>query len=174
MGRTHLVLGIDSLWLLAGIRGAITPESFPILLGGVALGALLPDLDASESSIRSLKLGGIRPFVPLSVLLHRAFGHRGLLHAPLALVIVGAICVCVGILFSAPFALALWLGYASHLLADACTRSGIPLGFRPEPRLHLLPKRFRLLTGSPAEEVVWAGLAALALLLVMRRMLVPS
>lgn len=63
--------------------------------------------------------------------------------------------------------LALSLGYASHLAADACTKSGIPLFYPRRKRYHLLPRALRLTTGSLAEEAVFMALAMMVLLLML-------
>ncbi len=81
MGRTHALLGVASLWLLQPLPGVLTPDTAPPLAIAATFGALLPDLDAAGSTIKYLQVGGVMPFMPLSGLLHRAFGHRGLLHS---------------------------------------------------------------------------------------------
>lgn len=83
--RTHALLGVGSLWLLQpvphGIGTGDGVSNVGLLAAAAAFGALLPDLDASESRIKHLSPGwGIEPFALPSLLLHRAFGHRGLLH----------------------------------------------------------------------------------------------
>jgi membrane-bound metal-dependent hydrolase YbcI (DUF457 family) len=155
MGRTHTLFGVASLWLLAPVPGIIASDTLGALAVCAAFGALLPDLDAAQSKIRSLGMSGIRPFVPLAMLIHRTWGHRGLLHSPLGLLIAayGA-----GILANFGYgvpALGLLLGYASHLVADACTRTGIP-GWpnRADRRIYLLPYSVRFVTGSSAEEAL--------------------
>jgi inner membrane protein len=66
---------------------------------------------------------------------------------------------------------ALWiglvLGYGSHLLGDALTRSGVPLLYPNPRRVHLLPKPLRLLTGSWGEDGVLLLLAMVALPLLL-------
>ena len=141
MGRTHAFLGVSSLWLLAPFPDALTPQTVAPLCALAAFGALLPDLDAAESTIKSLRIGGIRPFAPLSVLAYRTWGHRGLLHSPLGLLLFGLVCVPVGVLWGVWPALALWLGYASHLAGDACHPHG-------HPRL-AQPRRPKVVAGSP-------------------------
>jgi len=170
IGRTHALLGVCSLWLLQPLPGALTSDTLAPLAIAAALGALLPDLDAADSTVKYLAVGPFTPFAPLSNLLHRAFGHRGLLHS------LRGLCAC-ALLCSPllwlgwpwgwlPF-LGLVLGYASHLLGDAATRSGIPLLYPDPRRIHLLPRPLRLTTGSPAEDALLPllGAAVLALLL---------
>jgi inner membrane protein len=174
--RTHALVGIGSLWLLEPVPHAIGNgdgvSNVGLLAVVAAFGALLPDLDAQQSRIRHLSPGwGIEPFALPSLLLHRAFGHRGLLHSGLGLALFT-------VLFALPLAfwwgwqpsVALVLGYASHLAADACTRTGIPLLYIPllhprRLRFFLLPPGLRLVTGSPAEDALLPLLAAPVLLL---------
>ena len=170
MGRTHALLGMASLWLLAPVPSVITPGNVGALCALAAFGALLPDLDANSSTVRALKVGKIRPFAPIAFVAHRTWGHRALLHSPAGLLAFGGLCVPVGLLWGAPLALALFLGYASHLAGDACTRTGIP-GWpnRPDRRLFLLPGPLRLVTGSSAEEALLPLLALPVALLVLTR-----
>lgn len=171
MGRTHAFLGVSSLWLLAPFPGALTSQTIASLCTLAALGALLPDLDAAESTIKSLRLGNIRPFAPLSELAYKTWGHRGLLHSPLCLLLFALMCVPVGLLWGIWPALALWLGYASHLAGDASTRTGIPAWpNHPYKRWWLVPRPIRLITGSPEEEIVFALAAVATLLLVLSRL----
>ena len=90
-----------------------------------------------------------------------AGGHRGRTHTLLALALLGAGAWYLGL---PPWALAFLAAYASHLLADSLTRSGIPL-FWPLAgrRFHLLPFGIKLSTGSWVEYVIVAPIAAWAL-----------
>lgn len=180
MGRTHLLLGVNSVWLLTLVPGAVgtfAPDMHNpgLLAGTAALGALLPDLDAAQSTIKFLRLGGrFQPFLLPAEVLHQAFGHRGVLHSLLGLagftLIVG---VPQALWLGWLPAVALLLGYASHLVGDGCTKSGIPLLFPQRTRRHLLLLPLRLTTGSQAEEVVFAALALGALALLLPRLLMP-
>lgn len=181
MGRTHLLLGVNSVWLLTlvpGAVGSLTSDMHnPGLLTGLAaLGGLLPDLDAAQSTIKFLGLGkSFQPFLLPAELLHRAFGHRGLLHSLLGLggfSLLIALPIAFWIGWTA--AIALILGYASHLLGDGCTKSGIPLWFPRPGRWHMLPPPLRLTTGSQAEDVVFMVLAGGTLALLLPRLLLPS
>ena len=168
MWRTHTLFGVASLWLLAPVPGLLTGDTLGPLAMFAAFGALLPDLDASESKIRSLAVGGVRPFVPVSILIHRMWGHRGLLHSPLGLVLAACGAVILALFGYGLPALALLIGYASHLVADACTRSGIP-GWpnRADRRIYLLPPRLRFVTGSMAEEALVPLIALVVLVLLL-------
>lgn len=166
--RTHTLVGISSLWLLAPLPNVLTTETIGPLAVLATLGALLPDLDAQQSKIRSLEVRGLRPFVPLSLLANRAFGHRGLLHSLPGWLGFGLLCLALALWWGWEASLALFLGY-SHLAADACTKSGIP-GWpnNRSRRLHLLPPGLRFVTGSPAEDALLPLLAFSALWLLLR------
>ena len=103
-----------------------------------------------------------------------AWGHRGPLHSLPGLAAFGLTCalpLCLG--WGGEYGASLLLGYGSHLALDAMTRHGVPLlpargrdgrwGFGR--RSHLLPRTFRFVTGSAAEEVLQAVLFCLDLLL---------
>lgn len=167
--RTHALVGISSLWLLAPLPHVLTTETIGPLAVLATLGALLPDLDATQSKIRSLEVKGLRPFVPLSFLANRAFGHRGLPHSLPGWLGFGALCLPLALWWGGEASVALFLGYGSHLVADACTRSGIP-GWpnNRSKRLHLLPAGFRFVTGSPAEDALLPLLAFSVLWLLLR------
>ena len=66
-----------------------------------------------------------------------------------------------------PCYVALLLGCGSHLLADACTRTGIPLLCPSMVRYYVLPPSLRFTTGSQAEEVLLALLATNVFLLLL-------
>ena len=108
------------------------------------------------------------PFSLPALVLHRAFGHRGLLHSALGLGLFGLlVALPLSFWWDWPPSLALGLGYASHLAADACTRTGIPLFYPNRRRLFLLPPLLRFVTGSPAEEALLPLLALPVLLLLL-------
>lgn len=171
--RTHALVGVTSLWLLEIVPHAIDPNAatgnIGLLAAVAALGALLPDLDAADSKVKHLSLGGgVAPFALPALVLHRAFGHRGLLHSAMGLALFGLlVCLPLSFWWGGPPSLALWLGYASHLTADACTRAGIPFLYPNRRRTFLLPPRLRFVTGSPAEDALLPLLALPVLLLLL-------
>ena len=90
-----------------------------------------------------------------------AGGHRGRTHTLLALALLGGGAWYLGL---PPWAIAFLAAYASHLLADSLTRSGIPLLWPlAQRRFHLLPFGINLTTGSWVEYVIVAPVAAWAL-----------
>ena len=160
--------------------GTITGGTVGSLAALAAGAALLPDLDASRSKIRSLAVGPIRPFDPLGALIYAALGHRGPLHSLPGLALFGLIAGLPALLgWGGTYAAALLLGFGSHLALDAMTRHGVPLlptrgrdgrwGFRH--RYHLLPPRLRFVTGSSAEDVLQAVLFGLTLLLLLKNLI---
>ena len=167
--RTHVLAGLNSLWLIQVISPTAVAELLPTLALAATLGALLPDLDAARSKLRYWQIAGIEPFLVPSRTLHRTLGHRGAMHSLTGLLFVGLILLPTLALFgwsSWPIAVALWLGYASHLVLDACTRSGIPLRWPARNTFHLLPATLRFTTGSPMEGILLpllgTGIIALA------------
>lgn len=163
MGRTHALAGLASLWTLRSIPGAITPDTALPLVVLAVFGALVPDLDATDSLLRRTSLLGITPLVPFSLLLHSSFGHRGATHSLLGLAVALLLALPIGFALDWAALVAFALGYFSHLLCDAATKSGIPLFYPNRRRWHLLPRPFRLTTGSDAEGVPFALFAVLAL-----------
>lgn len=153
MGRTHLLIGVGSLWLLRLSPDTLTPDTIAPLVACAALGALLPDLDASNSMIKHLSVARIQPFAPLAIVLSRDLGHRGATHSLVGW-LVFAILTFPLALWQPTLWLALVLGYGSHLAADSCTKSGIPFLHPRRTRYHLLPRSLRFTTGSLAEEAL--------------------
>ena len=167
MGRTHALLGISSLWLLTLVPPACLTANYGVLAACAAFGALVPDLDAAESKIKHLQLGGVKPFLLPSVAMNRELGHRGALHSLVGWALFAVLTFpLIGGCDWQPW-VALLLGYGSHLMGDLCTVRGVPI-FYPNPkRQSLLPKPLRFATGSLVEEALFAliTLTALALLL---------
>jgi len=173
---THLMAGLGSLWILEilPIENGFHGSNYAIVIAVAALGSLLPDLDAAESKIKHLQIGGVKPFLLPSQLIHRQTGHRSLLHSLMALVYVALFGIVIAACLGPMAALALWLGYAAHLATDACTRAGIPLLYPRMKRFYLLPKSLRIVTGSLAEDVVFALLSLSVLALLLRHLLAFS
>lgn len=181
---THAAGGIASLWLLALVPGTITGQiitgqtvgPLAVLAAGAAL---LPDLDAQRSKIRSLRIGPVRPLDPLGALVYGAWGHRGPLHSLPGLAAFGLLCALpMTIRWGGEYGAAVLLGYGSHLALDAMTRHGVPLWpvrgrngrWGLQRRQHLLPRRYRFVTGSAAEDVLQALLFGVVLVLLLTRL----
>lgn len=165
-GSTHATIGANVIWLPYLLGMTIAP--WFIFIG--ALASLLPDLDASESKIKNLKLGiyighskiWFKPFWPIAFVLSKIFRHRGALHS-----LVAVILLSIGLMAIIPkeystITLVIILGYASHLLADALTKSGIEFFWPIKKNLGLLPKALRVKTGGIVDTVLlFVGSASL-------------
>lgn len=173
--------------LVTGYIPLHPPETLALVALANVVGSLLPDIDSSESVIshatgsdshpdwtarRWARLIGLRRdskqvVVGLLTIVLGVFslitgifrklalrGHRGLTHT----LIVPILFVAVFPLLGKPgWGIAFLLGYATHLLGDAMTRSGIPVLWPlTDSRYHLLPRPIQLRTGSPAEHALMA------------------
>ncbi|MBK1733740.1 hypothetical protein CKO15_00265 [Halorhodospira abdelmalekii] len=116
---THVLFGVTCYIPISALLG------YPPTLSGAALaafGALLPDIDEPRSWIG-------RRFLFLSQPLRTFFGHRGITHSLAFCILIGALLGLLSHSYALPegLALAILIGYASHLIADAVTPGGIPL-----------------------------------------------
>lgn len=155
MWHTHAAIGASTVWVLLPFTPPDNSANIGLLVVCAAIGALLPDLDATESKIKHVKVIGIKPLVPVSRAINRDFGHRDLLHSLWGWLIWTVIILPLSVIMGWLPVVALSLGYASHLLGDACTKSGIHLLYPRRRKQHLLPKRLRVTTGSDFEEGVF-------------------
>ena len=104
LALTHVVSGV-ACYLM-------TPNPSPTGVVVAMVGSLLPDIDHSASTLGK--------FLPL----HWFLKHRGFTHSLLAL----ALTMGLGAWYLSPGnALALSIGYASHLVLDCLNRQGCPL-----------------------------------------------
>ena len=169
MWHTHAAIGASTAWLLTPFLPLDGSANIAVLMIYCVVGAMVADLDAVESKIKHVKVMNIKPFVPVSRAINREFGHRGLLHSLWGW--VGWTLLIVPLVTTidwVPVA-ALSLGYASHLMGDACTLTGIPLFYPTQVRFHLLPAALRIRTGDALEEVIFAMFACLTLALLLSR-----
>ncbi|WP_110111893.1 metal-dependent hydrolase [Bacillus sp. CGMCC 1.16541] len=144
--RTHIVTSVA-----AGAGIATTTDisfTFPYVIG-IAIGALIPDIDEPNSFIGRRSFG-------LSKLIKTAFGHRGITHSVLA-------CFLFVLLYQkypSNFTLGIAVGYAFHIVGDFFSKRGVPL-FSP-----LFKKKLRspltYETGGTQETILfYIGIAAL-------------
>lgn len=146
---------MGGLALLGALPVGITSEAFVLAIFFAILGSLLPDLDARESRLSNVQIGGVTPMKPLAHVLNRRLGHRGAMHSLMALVALSVLVALPLALLLDPFTgIGLVLGYLSHLLLDAGTRSGIQLFWPDAQRVWVLPPRLRITTGSRAEDAL--------------------
>jgi membrane-bound metal-dependent hydrolase YbcI (DUF457 family) len=169
---THALLGISMLWLLVPLPPEVLGYDFGTLAASAALGALLPDLDASESKIKHLKVLGtnFKPFLLPAQVVHKSDQHRGLLHSLWGLGMAGACTLPLAFWVGWAPVVALMLGYASHLLGDSATKSGLRLRYPHKKHYYLLPLGWRITTGSQAEDMVASLLLPIVLLLLLGRL----
>lgn len=114
MAGSHVVTGITA-WAAVCLAIGQPPSAAGFALA--ALGALAPDIDHPRSWIG-------RRLSPISILLAKVVGHRGVTHSLLAIVAGMAALRWYGLGWTvAPMV----IGYLSHLAGDACTPSGVPL-----------------------------------------------
>lgn len=145
--KTHIaggiglgLLAINSVGKIPGIIdvNVADEKSIMIVVGGLALGSLIPDIDHRNSYISNrLKI--------TSGVLSRMFNHRGFTHSILGAFTITSVFVILMSSFAnisvetiKLFSLALLLGIFSHILLDMLTPSGVEL-LNP-----ITSKRFRI------------------------------
>ena len=146
-GRQHLTFGLVTggaftayLYSLGFVQ---TRETMFLMVGGAALGSLLPDIDTHKSTISQI-LPPITTFI--SNLIHKFFGHRGLIHYPLLYIILALLTLPRNFNL-----IGLYFGIFGHLLLDACTYQGIPgltWIFHRKSTLRILPKNWKMYVGT--------------------------
>ena len=143
MASTHVAIGVVVYGGACAFAGAPIE---PAALGCAGVGALLPDVDTPNSR------AGFCVY-PLALYLEKKFGHRTVTHSFIGTAIFAALCLPLFLWPNLhPFYWALLIGYISHLLADAATKSGVPLAW-PNRRAWVFPgnDQYRVKTGSAAE-----------------------
>jgi inner membrane protein len=153
MGNSHLIIGVVSGALLAALLGADTAH---IGAAGVVAGAgaMLPDIDHRHAPIRQ-RLGFIGDILLFWL------PHRGLTHSLLCWALVTMLAIFGTVMFlkiAILMPLALSAGYASHILADMTTQRGLPILYPFKANFYLLPRGFRVTTGT------WTEFVALVLI----------
>lgn len=132
--RTHKIGGtcsgiVASALLFADNPTALTLFSSSLLILGANLGSVMPDIDKPTSKI------GRKPLIkPISILIHKKFGHRTITHSVLVSLISLSVFVASSYMFRDIFfylysnlTIGFSIGYMSHLLLDSLTVQGIPI-----------------------------------------------
>lgn len=165
MGPTHLAGGALGGLAASAVAGLDTGQAFALTAGALAA-SRLPDVDAKlnpgpahRGLPHSLVFGGGGAVLATLLLLswlgspagERALAPLGTAGGPvspeaLSMAVVGS-----------------GIGYLTHLLLDACTKSGIWLLLPRGTRIGL-PRRYALKTGGPAERLVGVMILAGCLL----------
>lgn len=132
---------------------AYTGHLTTIVTGAVLLGSLLPDVDEENSFIG-------RKVPAISFTINKIFGHRGLTHSLIALIILFSISTYTG-----SFILGgLTLGYFLHLFEDYFSDAGI-MWLQPFTKKEFrVPKHLRYLVGGVKEHIIF-GICILLILL---------
>jgi inner membrane protein len=149
---THVTFGLLTTSGTFSLAATSLHRDLPAA-GAAVLGSLLPDLDSPHST-----LGRLMPGVAASL---ERWRHRTVTHSLLALATLSLLTLPLGWAFPSVYA-GLLLGYASHLLADCATVSGVML-FWPSPRACVIPGNasYRIEVGSLAESILLVVLLAL-------------
>lgn len=153
--HTHVALSLNALLLILvavvyAFGMVIYFKAFGIVLCGVVLGSLLPDIDEPESYIGKRTLF-------LSDGIEKLFGHRGASHFLIVPFLLLTIAIFTkGFLSLVLFGLA--FGYFFHIIGDMLTLSGIQNVFFPfgnKRRFYaLLPQTLRFKTNSNKEHIL--------------------
>lgn len=164
-GPTHMLVGVASVLALGRVLGE-APDGMAFFVG--IIGALAPDIDGNGSITRPGNLARrmlpgrfISSFVvrvlnisgrTLGFVVRRVVRHRGFFHWPIL-----PICMFVTAhWYSLPLLLYFAIGYLSHILADACTVSGVPLLAPISKRSYRIA---RIRTGGFGEALFSVGVA---------------
>jgi membrane-bound metal-dependent hydrolase YbcI (DUF457 family) len=176
---THELVGV-SLAVAAGQALDAGPPESVGLAAAALCGSRLPDIDQLGARIhrrtrlerRSLLVGAPAAAIRLPLVAFAAVvSHRSLTHSVPACVAAAALTALVaspaGTGAALVFGGGVAIGYAAHVIADACTPSGVTL-WAPfsRRRVWLLPPRARIPTGSWREAAL-AVMAAAALAVVL-------
>lgn len=155
LGPTHVVIGVAAGLAVAGDALQVDWSDLTTLsqLGWIvtlaALGALLPDIDTGSSTIsRFLWLPRLLLSPLFALIPHRGPTHSLLMLVPLS--VIFALHPLYGPVFVA--------GYASHIMADMLTKSGVKLLYPLPYNARLLPKFAAIRTGGLVELAVLIGM----------------
>jgi len=169
-GVTHAAAG---LVVGVALREATGDPTFWLPAAGM-LGGLLPDIDEPNSTVAHLPLAvsivtGLLEAVTvaLATLVKSVLGHRGAMHS-LTLAVGVAVGATMGALTLDAIAEANWafrvpalvgpamgVGYITHLITDAMTKTGVPLLWPlSSERIRLLPKGLSAKTGGVIDWLV--------------------
>lgn len=113
-GKTHIAGGLAAGALYLSFEGAVEHEA--LFIGSLALGALLPDIDHTGSSIgRKVPL--------IDNIISTIFGHRSFTHSFLFLVLVFFLFQQIS--WPKEIESGILLGMFSHMVLDMLTKQGI-------------------------------------------------
>lgn len=130
MGKTHVVIGVSyGVTLLPSINtGVFTLPQVGIIICGLTIGSLLPDIDHPQSIIS-------RQIPLIGMIISKLTRHRGLFHSLLGvglmflllIVPTGMVVQATGTRLAYFGAAGLMIGYILHIVADMLTVGGVKL-----------------------------------------------
>jgi membrane-bound metal-dependent hydrolase YbcI (DUF457 family) len=140
---THLAFAGVCAVIAQGLGSTLEPAG----LVALGMGAILPDIDTSTSSVGQLVPG-------FSSRIERKFGHRTVTHSLLGVIIL-AIASSPLIFWNSSVFAFLLLGFVSHLILDTFNISGVPLLWPARTVFWFWPHRaYRVAYNSPLERLV--------------------
>lgn len=163
VARTHNVVAFASLLTVAVLYPPknLTTSTLVVCLIANTIGGMLPDIDQATS-----KLWGMLPFGnSIGKVLSKVFlSHRTFSHSLLGLFVTYKLTYWLSPMIlnglyinSSLVALALMIGFISHLLADCLTEEGLPLLFPLKYKFGFPPiKSWRIQTGHWFEKYIFA------------------
>lgn len=147
-GKTHKLGGICTGLVLTVKYVQYEQQSLYTILpcaalfAGSVVGSLLPDIDHQDSIIG-------KKFKPISFVINKGFGHRGLMHAPIIYILLFMLNTLIIDAFVPnlylkitliSFVIGVLFGALNHLLLDIITIAGIPLLYPlSKKKTHILP-----------------------------------
>jgi inner membrane protein len=134
------------------------PVTLDLAFYAVLFGSLFPDIDHP----RALLPKHFTPFLLVS----KFTAHRGIVHSLIASIAfaLAALGISLWLSSSSWVAFGFWFGYATHLIVDSMTKSGIKW-LRPFSKQGYVNGPFR--TGSLLEQVLFVSFTASALYLLL-------
>lgn len=117
-----------------------------VFLTAVAIGSLLPDIDSPTSFVGSKTK-------PISILIHKIFGHRGITHSPIihGIALLGAFYFAnytSNPLLFENLIIGIFIGAMSHIVIDGMNPRGVPI-FYPFTK-----RRFKY-SNIPTKSKMW-------------------
>lgn len=114
--RTHLTTSLAISLPIMGATGTLSIGS----IGALALGTVFPDIDEPHSWIGSRTRG-------VSDVIHLIFGHRGLTHSLVGLILAFLTVLLMATLTSFNLMTGMYfvIGYGLHLIEDSFSKSGV-------------------------------------------------
>lgn len=133
--KGHFVFALASVVFAKkiGISPALAQGNWWHVVIGGALTCLLPDIDHPKSLIG-------RQVRCLSVIISKAFNHRGFTHSLLAIIVCRTLFISSlssHLIIPLDLAHAMLVGYISHIFADMLTPAGVPLLWPCSWRFHV-------------------------------------